>query len=380
MNKNFSEMNLEELKEHRSQLLAKLESKENLTNQDLDTIESEHKQTELRIKDILDQAEDIRKLEERIANDDTLEVMNSIEFTQIRKETNPMNQELRSLQKFITQERMTEQETRALNFQGSAAVVPTTIENTLITSDKYSDLLHRASIFTDGNAGLLRVPVASSTGATWKTELEEVDEASPALTYIELNGYELMRLMTVSERAVGMSTGGFEDLMLRLLSSEMIESLEESFIKGTGVGQPTGLRSLTFDTTNSVSATDEILASDLAKGISLLPQKYARNAIILANNETLYSISQFKGTNEYAFNLVEGTDQFLKKEIVPNEHLSENEIYIVDPKQLYVRFASPIQVEPNKSSGFRSASIDLRGLAVVDAKWNPKAVVKVSVA
>ena len=42
-----------------------------------------------------------------------------------------------------------------------------------------------------------------------------------------------------------------------------------------------------------------------------------------------------------------------------------------------MRFAQPITVEADRSSGFRSASIDLRALTVVDGVWNPKAVIRV---
>jgi len=71
-----------------------------------------------------------------------------------------------------------------------------------------------------------------------------------------------------------------------------------------------------------------------------LPQRYARNAIILMNADMLYKVSQFKGTQEYAFSLSDGATRFLGKE-------------------------------------FTAASIDLRALAVVDAAFNPSACVAV---
>ena len=75
--------------------------------------------------------------------------------------------------------------------------------------------------------------------------------------------------------------------------------------------------------------------------------------------------------------MADGATQFLGKEIVVSEHMADDTVYIADPKELYVRFAQPLMIEADKSAGFTSASIYLRALAVVDAAWNPAAVVAV---
>lgn len=299
--------------------------------------------------------------------------------------------EIRSLQKYVTGQfkSMTEVEQRALATSGAAAVMPVSVMNTLISNEKYSDLLHRATIINEGGAASVYVPIASNTAASWKVENSDVDgssnsyEASPTLTKLELKGYELYRWMRLSAATHSMSTGNFTDHMLNLLSGEVIETLEKSFIDGSGTGQPKGLDNLTWGATNSVTTTNAstpIAAADIAEGLSLLPQKYARGAVIMCNADTLYNtISLLKGTSEYAFSMSDGAQRFLSKEIIVNEHIADDVIYIVDPKELYVRFAAPIAVEANTSSGFTAAAIDLRALTVVDAAWNPTACIKVTV-
>ena len=61
-----------------------------------------------------------------------------------------------------------------------------------------------------------------------------------------------------------------------------------------------------------------------------------------------------------------------------NEHCGDNVIYIVDPAELYVRFAMQPTLEVDRSSGFLSATTAMRCLAVVDYAWNPAACIKVS--
>lgn len=298
------------------------------------------------------------------------------------------NIEIRSFQKYITggMKTMTDVEQRALAVSGSAAVMPVLIAKELITGSKYSDLLHRATVFEESGASTLKVPIASATAASWKIENSSVDgeaasyEAAPTLTSLDLKGYELYRWMRISAAASSLSTGNFQEMMLELLASEVIEALEKSFIDGTGTGQPKGLESLTWNAGNKVTTTNSstpIAASHIAEALSFLPQRHARNAIILVNADTLYNISMFKGTSEYAFDLSTGATKFMGHDIIVNEHVADDTVYIVNPKGLYVRFAAPIQVEANNSSGFTSAAIDLRALCVADAQWDPSACVSV---
>ena len=68
----------------------------------------------------------------------------------------------------------------------------------------------------------------------------------------------------------------------------------------------------------------------------------------------------------------------LGHEIVISEHVAADTVYIVDPRELYVRFSMPVQIEADRSSGFTSASVNMRALCVVDAAWNPAACVRIT--
>ena len=357
---------------------------------------TDHSETEAagKIKEELtERKKDIEKMQSRQQDAEELRsgkvTGKIIESQGVDKMDNEMDIKMRSFQKYIVDggmRNMNESEQRALDLSGSAAVLPTTIMNKLISSEKYSDLLNRATVFTEEHAGTLYIPIASNTAADWKVENSDVDgssasyEATPTLTKLELKGYELYRWARVSAASLSRSTAEFENMLLQLLSNEVVETLEKSFISGSGTGQPKGLSQLTYTAANQVltaTAATAITAGDLAEAISLLPQRYARNAIVLCNADMLYQISQFVGTSEYAFDQSQAITAFLGKPIVVSEHVADDNIYIVDPKELYIRFSMPIQVEANRASGFTAASIDLRALTVVDAVWNPSAVAHV---
>lgn len=295
----------------------------------------------------------------------------------------------RAFQSFITKgiANLDETEKRALDLSGVSAALPDEVMNILLSEEKFSDLIHRATILNQGGAGSIYIPVASNTSAAWKVENSDVDgesatyEASPTVTKLELKGYELYRWMRVSAAANAMTAGNFMNHMLELLSAEVIETLEKSFISGSGTGQPKGLDNLTWTPdTNQIltaSAATPIAAADIAEALSLLPQKYARGAVVMCNASTLYDMALFKGTNEYAYNMADGATKFMGHDIIVNQHIADDVVYIVNPSQLYVRFAQPLQIEADRSSGFTAAAIDLRALTVVDAAWNPDACVSV---
>lgn len=357
-------------------------------NSNIEKLETEINNLVEEKKGILDNAQERKKIANDIANG-SVETQIIKRFGDNEMEYNkPIvqdeNVEVRALQKYLINgtRDLTDQEQRSLNLSGSAAVVPTNIYNKLITDTKISDLLSRATVINDVGPGKVYIPIASNVAAEWKTENADlITETNTALTKLELGGFELMRVLQLSGAAASMSTGNFEGLMMELLGSEVIETLEKAFISGTGTGQPKGLDKLTWTANTNYIKTSgaavKITAKDIAEAISLLPQKYARNAVILVNSDMLFQISQFKGTSEYAYNMADGATTFLGKQIIVSEHMADDTVYIVDAKELYVRFSMPLQIEADRSIGFRSASIYLRALCVVDAVFNPAAAVKV---
>lgn len=296
----------------------------------------------------------------------------------VKKEVNMTDNkiEIRSFKKYLETglNQMNTEERSGLVTSGAGAVIPTEIFDHIISDEKFSDLLHRATVVTSPNAGNMKIPVAAATAAAWHTETDPITPAAPVLTSIDLGGYELVRIVEYSAAVAAMSDDRFQDWISRLLASEMNEALEKSFIDGTGSGQPTGIES----TTGIETVKGAVDAENLAAAIAKLPQKYARNAVIVANASTCYKIGLLTATNDSVINA--GVQTFLGKEIVCSEHVADDVAYVVDPAQLYVRFSMEPTIEIDRSSGFTNAVNRMRVLAVVDAKWNPEGVCKISAA
>lgn len=367
--------------EKRLSKMPKQEELKFLSDADLDKTLLEIKSLKSRKDEIQNFMEERKKLEEKVLKHGNVifRIGENGEVDDMRDQTKRKNNvelEFGALQKFITNQNMGEEERSLLTTVGASAVIPSNVLNDLLKSDKYSDLLRRATVIRGADyTGKTTIPLIKKVkAAIWKQEGATVAAENSPIEGIELKGYELMRLMTISSSTQALSVNQFGDMMLDLLSEEVLETLEESFITGTGVEQSTGLDTMEMEE-NTVEAVESITVKDVASAISKLPNKYARNAIVMGNAQTLYELSLLVSENDKT--LATGADSFLKKEIVPNEHISNDVIYVVDPAQLYVKFSSDISVSSDTSRGFREATIDLRALTVVDAKWNPHAVSKV---
>jgi HK97 family phage major capsid protein len=305
------------------------------------------------------------------------------------KENQRMNNsdEIKAFQQYVSlggdMRAMSDRMRNALTTGASGAFLPVDIFERMITDEKYSDLLRRATVINAAGAGTIKIPIADAHEASWKEEGDGVSPTNPTLSSIDLGGMELMRAIQYSAAVDAMSIENFSEIMAGLVSSELVETLEKAFISGSiSAGQPhNGLEYLDWTLgVNLVEAgSSNITPEDVAKGLSLLPQKYNRNAVLLMNANTAYNtVDLFKGTSEYAYNLADGVSRFMGREIVISEHCSSDSIFIVDPVQLYVRFAMRPSVSVNRSVGFLSATTSMRCLAVVDYAWNSTACVKVA--
>lgn len=286
--------------------------------------------------------------------------------------------QIRALQAFISNgiAALTDEQRSAITLDGAQAVLPVTIFEDIISDEKYSDILANAMHINASNAGTLRVPVAATNQAAWHAEGAEVTPETDTLSYIELGGFEVLRITQYSAAVRAMTAAQFETWLTQLLNTELIETLEESFITGTGKGQPLGIENTKNVTAITSESTEAIKAVDIATALGKLPQKYARNAKIYCNAVTAYKLSTEISANDNV--LANGKMSVLGKEIVISEFISDGVAYVADPRQLYVRFSQQPTLEVDSSSGFTAALTRMRILAVVDAKWNPKAVVKLS--
>lgn len=137
-----------------------------------------------------------------------------------------------------------------------AAVIPTTTLDEVISKARtQGGLLPECRAFQVPTK--IAVPVGTpSNRAAWHVEGAEVETEAVTPTNVIFDGYELIKIFSLSAKAKRMSISAFETYLTEELNACVLEAIDYALINGSGSGQPKGLlNAVTWDTGNSVTAT-----------------------------------------------------------------------------------------------------------------------------
>jgi HK97 family phage major capsid protein len=277
----------------------------------------------------------------------------------------------------------TAEERALVTVSSGAAAIPTTTWQEIISNiQKQQGLIGRVRILEI--PGKVSIPVGDiQTPATWHEEGAEIQDSNAPPNAVNLTGYELAKLFSLSAASQEMTISAFEGYLVAELTRCTRDALNAAIFDGTGNGQPSGINSIIWDETNSktVSGWEEVAAA-----MGLLPSNFRQNAVFVMNSSTFYGTVATFATSEgfpvLASNVADGMPlRLLGKEIVIDDFCPDNTIYFCDPMYYFINFSRPIFVERSIEAGFTKGSILYRSLAVVDGKpATPLAFVKLTVA
>ena len=139
------------------------------------------------------------------------------------------------------------------------------------------------------------VPIGTpAAAANWHTEGAAVESEKPETTSVTFDGYEIMKVFSISEKARKMSVSAFEGYMTQELNASVMECIANAIVNGTGSGQGTGLLTgITWkDGKNALTfgKTTGLKYADVVKTVAALKRGYANGAAWAMNNATLYNL------------------------------------------------------------------------------------------
>ena len=271
-------------------------------------------------------------------------------------------------------------EQRASAFNSSTdnvAVIPTSTLNEVVKKARtMGGLLAEARAFAMPSK--IAIPVGTpSSKAAWHTEGAAVDTEKVTLSSVTFDGYEIIKIFSISAKARRMSINAFESYLTDELTACVMETIGDSLINGTGSSQGTGLESgVTWSATNSVSvaASKSITYGDVVKAVALLKRGYSQGAKWCMNNATLYNI--FYGMVDSNGRPIfiadpknENVGKILGFEVVVDDNVADNVAYFGNYRK-YLGYNMPqgIAIEVSKESSFKSGLIDYRAMAIADTK------------
>lgn len=266
----------------------------------------------------------------------------------------------------------------------AAAVLPTTMLNEVVKKARtIGGLISECRAFNMPTK--IAIPVGTpGTKAAWHVEGEPVDTEKATVANVIFDGYEIIKIFSISAKVRKMSITAFESYLTDELVACVMECLADSLVNGTGSGEGTGLESITWTASGAtqnaveVASGDDITYADVIEAAGLLKRGYAQGAKWAMNNKTLYNVFFTMSDSNAQPIFVAKTlgeakagdvGRILGFDVVIDDNIADNDIYLGNySKYLGYNMPDGIMIDVSKDSSFKKGLIDYRALAIADCK------------
>lgn len=268
---------------------------------------------------------------------------------------------------------LTDAEKRAYaNASGTGAeVVPTQTANEIISKvKKLAPMLNEVTLLHVKGA-VKFVVEGTNNDAAIHTENAAITPAADTLTTVTLSGYEIVKLVQISDTVMTMSIAAFESWIVDMLAEAIARKVEDFFINGTGTSQPKGIdKANTWGATNSVTvgASASLAAANVQTLIGLLNAGYDRNAKFVMSKRTLFTdFMPLQDTSKNHIVTVQGNSYFVYGyPVLLSDYVKEHEAFLGDFKKVCANLAESINVK--NAYDIDTNSYKYSGIAIFDCQ------------
>ena len=267
---------------------------------------------------------------------------------------------------------LTEEEQRAMT---SGAAIPTVTMDKIFGQLKESDTL-LGLITLENIEGLTSFPVENVVNdAAWVAEGTDSTPGNDTLKSIALAAYTLIKTVKITAQVKRMAIDKFEAWIVDALTRKLRAACNKAVISGTGSNQPTGLDTLSWDGTNSVTVASgsTVTYDNIVDLEALVGEGFITNAVWVFNRKMKAILLKLKDDQKRPIFERAVEDGFVGLLLGYPARLDANvkdgEMYFGDWKAGYVmNFPEQISVDSSEEAGFMSGSTVYRGMALVDGK------------
>mgnify|MGYP003217348631 FL=1 len=266
---------------------------------------------------------------------------------------------------------LTDAEKRAYaNASGTGAeVVPTQTANEIISKvKKLAPMLNEVTLLHVKGAVKFAVEGTNNDAAIHK-ENAAITAAADTLTTVTLTGYEIIKLVQISDTVMTMSIAAFESWIVDMLAEAIARKVEDFFINGTGSSQPKGIdKANTWGAENSVTVTKagSLTAANVQTLIGLLNDGYDRNAKFAMSKKTLFTdFMPLQDNSKNHIVTVQGNNYFVYGyPVLLSDYVKEHEAFLGDFKKVCANLAENINVK--NAYDIDTNSYKYSGIAIFD--------------
>lgn len=252
-----------------------------------------------------------------------------------------------------------------------AEVVPTQTANEIISKvKKLAPMLNEVTLLHVKGA-VKFVVEGTNNDAAIHTENAAITPAADTLTTVTLSGYEIVKLVQISDTVMTMSIAAFESWIVDMLAEAIARKVEDFFINGTGTSQPKGIdKANTWGATNSVTvgASASLTAANVQTLIGLLNAGYDRNAKFVMSKRTLFTdFMPLQDNSKNHIVTVQGNSYFVYGyPVLLSDYVKEHEAFLGDFKKVCANLAESINVK--NAYDIDTNSYKYSGIAIFDCQ------------
>ena len=258
------------------------------------------------------------------------------------------------------------------NVTGAGAeVIPTQTANEIISKIKtLAPMLNEVTLLHVKGAVKFAVE-GTNNDAAIHAENAAITAAADTFTTVTLTGYEIIKLVQISDTVMTMSIAAFESWIVNMLSEAIARKIEDLLINGTGTNQPKGIdKANTWGATNSVSvgASASLTAANVQALIGLLNAGYDRNAKFAMSKKTLFTdFMPLQDNSKNHIVTVQGNAYFVYGyPVLLSDYVKDHEAFLGDFKKVCANLAENIGVK--NAYDINTNSYKYSGIAIFDCQ------------
>ena len=266
---------------------------------------------------------------------------------------------------------MNDAEKRAFsNAAGAGAeAIPTQTANEIISTVKtLAPMLNEVTLLHVKGAVKFAIE-GTNNAAALHTENAAITAAADTLTTVSLSGYEIVKLVQISDTVMTMSITAFESWIVNMLAEAIARKVEDLLINGTGTSEPRGIdKANTWSAANSVSvgASASLTAANVQTLIGLLPSGYDRNGKFVMNKKTLFTdFMPLQDNSKNHIVSVQNNAYFVYGyPVLLSDYVADHEAFLGDFKKVCANLAENIGVK--SAYDINTNSYKYSGIAIFD--------------
>lgn len=232
----------------------------------------------------------------------------------------------------------------------AGAVIPTQTAEEIITKLKERAPLLQEITLLQVQGNVTFAVEGTNNAAAIHTENASITPAADTLVKVSLSGWEVTKLIQVSDTVKTMSINAFEGWLVDMLVESIADKISDMIINGTGSSQAKGIeKANTWGDTNSVSVAKagSLTAENVQTLIGLLGGGYDANAKFIMSKKTLYT--DFMPLQDNSKNDIvtrEGRSYYVYGyPVLIDSRVTEHEAYLGDLKKYVANLAESVNVK-----------------------------------